>query len=365
MLRRPRYVFFTLFKLGKLVSKNGYDVLDMALPPRDQRHPYLRFEGLQYIDADIIDFEERLGRIYGTEFGEAILDLDTGRALQFQLGGVRRRMSWREFILDMGLHTAEEIESVGFDFLGIALSYTSIRDPILRLCHRLIACSIAGRSQALEKVTVTDLFYLRGMDVGSVNIPYILARYLRLFASWKKRGAMISGGQFVDRLAEHFRLLTEERLQGLTMIVRKLPVIDMTELPDVAAGAPNIAKGALSVDEGGQVVPKPAQAPQPPPAAGPARTMAQILARVEEEVHEIRGALGEQREVMDAMARDLSRFTVWAAGGISQLLDSTGAAYVRYYETYLPYERRRDLAAKKSTMLVKYLQYGNLEVLES
>nr|GFD11284.1 hypothetical protein [Tanacetum cinerariifolium] len=67
-------------------------------------------------------------------------------------------------------------------------------DPMLRLCHRLIACSIAGRSQAPEKVTVTDLFYLRGIDVGSINIPYLLARYLRLFASGRKREAMISGG---------------------------------------------------------------------------------------------------------------------------------------------------------------------------
>nr|GEU50460.1 hypothetical protein [Tanacetum cinerariifolium] len=32
----------------------------MALPPRDQRHRYLRFEGLQYTDADIIDFETRM-----------------------------------------------------------------------------------------------------------------------------------------------------------------------------------------------------------------------------------------------------------------------------------------------------------------
>ncbi|GJT46678.1 hypothetical protein Tco_0955393 [Tanacetum coccineum] len=69
------------------------------------------------------------------------------------------------------------------DFLGTAPSYTAIRDPVLRLCHRLIACSIARRSQAPEKVTVTDLFYLRGMDVDSVNVPYLLARYLRLFST--------------------------------------------------------------------------------------------------------------------------------------------------------------------------------------
>nr|GEU75858.1 copia protein [Tanacetum cinerariifolium] len=44
----------------------------------------------------------------------------------------------------------EEISSAG-DFLGTAPSYTFIRDPMTRLCHRLIACSIAGRSHAPEK----------------------------------------------------------------------------------------------------------------------------------------------------------------------------------------------------------------------
>ncbi|GJR88624.1 hypothetical protein Tco_0212635 [Tanacetum coccineum] len=59
-----------------------------------------------------------------------------------------------------------------------------------------MAHSIVGMSQAPEKVTVTDLFYLRGLDVGSVNIPYLLARYLRRFAAGRKSEALISGGQF-------------------------------------------------------------------------------------------------------------------------------------------------------------------------
>ncbi|GJV42603.1 hypothetical protein Tco_1421043 [Tanacetum coccineum] len=53
----------------------------------------------------------------------------------------------------------------------------------------------------------------------------------------------------------------------------------------------------------------------PPPAA--ARTMPQRMARLEEDVHEIRRALAEQREVIGAMARDFSRFTIWAASSIA------------------------------------------------
>ncbi|GJX74164.1 hypothetical protein Tco_0312759 [Tanacetum coccineum] len=39
----------------------------MALPPLNQRHQYLRYEGLQYTDADIADFETRLAGIYRRE----------------------------------------------------------------------------------------------------------------------------------------------------------------------------------------------------------------------------------------------------------------------------------------------------------
>ncbi|GKE17954.1 hypothetical protein Tco_1425531 [Tanacetum coccineum] len=152
-----------------------------------------------------------------------------------------------------------------------------------------------------------------------VNIPYLLARYLRLFASRRKHGKMISGGQFVTCLAKHFGLLTEERLQGLTVIVRDLPKIDMAELVRLQI--------CEELDDTW--------------AWPPAQTMAQRLARVEEEVHEIRGALGEQRELMDDMARDLSRFTMWAARGISQLLDSARATYIWYSETRVPYQRRK------------------------
>ncbi|GJY98765.1 hypothetical protein Tco_0516195 [Tanacetum coccineum] len=136
------------------------------------------------------------------------------------------------------------ILSVG-DFLGTAPSYTSIKDLILRLCHKLIACSITWMSQAPVKVTVTDLFYLRGMDISS----------------------------FVVGLAEHFGLLTEERLRGLKVITPELLIIDMAELvrlqiymeindtwawvamgperqPDATTGAPGVALDTLAVDEG-------------------------------------------------------------------------------------------------------------------
>nr|GEU63250.1 hypothetical protein [Tanacetum cinerariifolium] len=174
------------------------------------------------------------------------------------LGGARRRMTWREFILALGLHTAEEMAEVRFetywlgsasaildkedlryyltqissdrDFLGDDHSYTFIRDHVRRLCHMLISYNISGRCQAPEKVTATDLFYLRSMDQETVNVPYLFAQYLFRHAKGRKSEARMSGGHFIGRLAEHFVLVSDEGLIGLFVIARVLLVINLDEL---------------------------------------------------------------------------------------------------------------------------------------
>nr|GEW18262.1 hypothetical protein [Tanacetum cinerariifolium] len=169
------------------------------------------------------------------------------------------------------------------DFLSMVPSYTSIKDPLRILCHRLIAFSISRRGQAPRKVTATHLFYLRSMDEGTmVNVPYMLAHYL-------------------------FRLITKESLWGLTVVVRNLTVIDMDELADPAT----------------------AQAPQEPPVAPAPRSIPQRLQRFKEEVHGLHESVGEHHPVVDAMCRDFLRFTTWAVGRLGQLLDASGVTYPR------------------------------------
>ncbi|GJR07892.1 hypothetical protein Tco_0790544 [Tanacetum coccineum] len=240
-------------------------------------------------------------------FGEVLLDLEALGTIQFQLGGARRRLSWREFILALGLHTGEEMESLSFtrywsesermipgkgdlrdywreistngDFLGPRPSYNLISDPMLRIYHRMMAHGIAGRSQALEK-----------------------------------SGALISGGQFVAQLAEHFGLLTEERLQGLTAWVPSGLARKKGDAGGVAEEA-SVAPGCGVEDE---------EMPQ------------------------------GQREVLDSMARDLSRFTTWTITSLSRLMDSAGVPYTRYSESPIKYQsrtRQRTDGASVSTAL--------------
>ncbi|GJY09670.1 hypothetical protein Tco_0377855 [Tanacetum coccineum] len=135
------------------------------LTPHDQRHLWLCYQVEGYTEEIVHDFEQRLETIFGR-----------------QLGGARRSMTWRQFILALGLHTAKEMAKDGFgaywlgserlipdkgdlsdywvaissgrDFLRGASSYTYIRDLVWRLCHRLISYNISVRGHAPEKATL-------------------------------------------------------------------------------------------------------------------------------------------------------------------------------------------------------------------
>ncbi|GKA51424.1 hypothetical protein Tco_0744620 [Tanacetum coccineum] len=275
---------------------------DIAVPPGDHRHQYLRFEGLQYTEGDIADYETRdrvysLAKLRGDylileanvhelileffstfRFGEAVLDLDLSGALQFQLGKVRRRMSWREFILALGLHTAEEMQTAGFG-LYWAMSTRA------------------------------------GCWIG--QHPLLVGPISEEVCCWEEDQALISGGQFVARLAYPFGLLTGERLQGLTITGPALPIIDMTEL-EVVMRMRRCLKAV-------------------PPLP---RTQGERITQLDEEVHGMGEVLQGQREVLDSMARDLSRFTTWTITSLSRLMDRAGVPYTRYSESPVEYQRR-------------------------
>ncbi|GJZ74854.1 hypothetical protein Tco_0639319 [Tanacetum coccineum] len=319
--------FFTDFEADyPAIVYNDALTSNENIPSKPPRHLWLRCEVERYTKEIVQDYEQRLNMIFGRQVNRVhILDfegltVEMRQALTDRLRmeytraggqvlftshvwrrlfeiqgplvcGARRSMTWRQFILALGLHTAEEIAGDGFearisldgDFLRVFPSYTSVRDPLRILCHRLIVVSIYGRGQAPKKVTATDLFYLRSMDEGTtVNVPYLLAQYLFRHAKGGKRGAKLSGGYFVGRLVEHFGLVTEEGLKGLTVVVGELRVIDMDELvrlricerlgyiwawvamgpkrqPIDVAGAPEVTEGAPVVNEGVLVIPAPVQ----------------------------------------------------------------------------------------------------------
>ncbi|GKD07578.1 hypothetical protein Tco_1187263 [Tanacetum coccineum] len=273
-------------------------------------------------DAGVVVFTSQAwGRLFDTR-GPLVWEL----ILEF-LSTLR----FGEIILALGLHTGEEIESSDFSgywsqskrmipgkgnlhdywrdistdgyFLGPPPSYTLIRDPMLRICHRMMAHSIVGRSQAPEKVTVTNLFNLRGLDVRSVNIPYLLAQYLRRFTAGRKSMdhiSVITPELLIIDMAELVRLQIYEQLDDTWAWVAMGP----ERQPDATAGAPAVAEDA--------------------PAVG----------RLEEKVHGLRRDVGILHGLMKRSMTDQGRFSTWMISCMEQLMDASGLTYQEFDGTF-------------------------------
>nr|GEW87010.1 hypothetical protein [Tanacetum cinerariifolium] len=118
-----------------------------------------------------------------------------------------------------------------------------------------------------------------------------IADFKERFAAGRKSEALISGGQFVARLTEHFGLLAKESLQGL-----------------------------MEVD------------------AGRVIEEASVAPRGGDEDNEI--AQAGQREVLDNMARDFSRFTTWTVTILARMMDRANVTYTSYSKSSIEYQRR-------------------------
>ncbi|GKA35970.1 hypothetical protein Tco_0722461 [Tanacetum coccineum] len=117
-----------------------------------------------YTNEIVHDFEERLDMIFSKQVNRVhIFDFEglteemrqglTDRLRMVYTGAERHVLftsyAWRRVFEILGPLSMIASDD---DFSEAVPSYTSIRDPLRRLCHRLIAVSISGRGQAPEKV---------------------------------------------------------------------------------------------------------------------------------------------------------------------------------------------------------------------
>nr|GEY30823.1 hypothetical protein [Tanacetum cinerariifolium] len=230
---------------------------DMDLPPHDRRHLWLRYQVEGYAEEIVHDFEQRLKTIFSRQVNQVHI----------------------------------------LDFEGLTLDMRQGQSP--------------------EKVTATDLFYLRSMDRGAANLSYLLAKYLFRHAEIRKNDARLFREHFIGLLSHHFGLVSDDGLRGLFVVTREIPLIDMERQQVAAAGAPEATEDALAVDEGAQADPAPVQAPQPPPPPLVAGRTVRIL-----------------RGLVEKSVTDQGRFSTWMIGYMTQLMDASGQTYQAFDGTF-------------------------------
>ncbi|GJV87616.1 hypothetical protein Tco_1531554 [Tanacetum coccineum] len=150
----------------------------MALPPRDQRHQYLRYEGLQYTEGDIDDYETRLAKIYKREVhrvqnkdwqlilivdvNTAALEIDFHRPL---LDDYKKGKKFHDLQLIMSGDIQEDLNSRG-SFEGDVLS-----NHLLAISTR-VRGNTRKRSEsfALNKLAISRTFPICSIGF-SVELP--------------------------------------------------------------------------------------------------------------------------------------------------------------------------------------------------
>ncbi|GJS83873.1 hypothetical protein Tco_0750414 [Tanacetum coccineum] len=241
------------------------------LPHRDLRHPWLRYQVEGYDEGIVYSYEQRLEIIwYETDFRAVnqvhVLDFakltdgmrqtlgdrlsmvytkDDGHALftsharrrLFEVRGplvrefmleffstsrmsdtemeldvadtlcFRCRMTWRQFILALGLHTEEEMTEAGFG------AYWSGSEKVIPDKGDL-------RYYCMEISFATDF----------LGPALLMFSFETLHAEGRKRGAELSGGHFIGHLAAYFGLVSDQGLRDLSVVASELPLIDLHEL---------------------------------------------------------------------------------------------------------------------------------------
>ncbi|GKB75003.1 hypothetical protein Tco_0936415 [Tanacetum coccineum] len=291
--------FNKIKRSNKLREKNFYDktkkfpteffihnircIYYMApLPTADQRHLWLRYQVEGYTKGIVHSYEQRLetiwsrpvNRVYVLDFkgltpgmrqdlvvrlrmvytreGQQVFVSHAWRRLfgiRAPLGGIRMRMTWRQFILALGLHTEQEMVEAGFGAYWdgsdrLIPDKGDLRDYWIEISSDRDFLGPAP-SYAPEKVTGVDLFYLRNIDQGTANITHLLAQYLFRHAEGRKSKARLSGA--------------------------------------------------------------PAQAPPPPPPAPQPQTMSQRIERIKEEMSDLRHDIVGLRGVVKSFITEQSR----------------------------------------------------------
>ncbi|GJU74919.1 hypothetical protein Tco_0272256 [Tanacetum coccineum] len=150
--------------------------------------PLVSVDVLRLILTDSKEYLKMVMEDDATEIG-----LDIANTLCFHLGGARRSMTWRQFILALGLHTAEEMAGDGFEAYWVGSGH------LVGVRYNLSLLEEHGEGTA-------------------VNVPYLLAQYLFIHAEGRKRGTRLFGGHFVRRLTEHFELVMKEGHLGIGIV---------------------------------------------------------------------------------------------------------------------------------------------------
>ncbi|GJR96307.1 hypothetical protein Tco_0268481 [Tanacetum coccineum] len=97
--------------------------------------------------------------------------------------------------------------------LGLSRSHTStIKNPILRVIHKMISYRLCWRTTGYDKVQKNDLWLLSMFDArhqnGYADVAWVIAKWMKRKGAGTQKESQICCGWFISKLARKCRVLT-------------------------------------------------------------------------------------------------------------------------------------------------------------
>ncbi|GKB42790.1 hypothetical protein Tco_0887732 [Tanacetum coccineum] len=270
----PRHIYSPCVVNWDVLNRMGYDgkIDDMLrIMLREAISDEETFTSVAWIRTFNINepiYAELCHEFYSTyEFDEVCADdeLQTKKIIKFRLGGRGYSLTLLEFAQSLGLYQAVKLEEEGFNVyfegglrsnehfnaqdywlsisreenLGLSRSHTStIRNPILRVIHKMITYGLCQRTTGYDKVQKNDLWLLSMFDArhqnGYANVAWVIARWMKRKGAGTQKESQICCGQFISKIARKCRVLTEDVVRSLSALIycRDLDTITLSDLID-------------------------------------------------------------------------------------------------------------------------------------
>ncbi|GJT44499.1 hypothetical protein Tco_0953214 [Tanacetum coccineum] len=177
------------------------------------------------------------------EFDEVCVgdELQTKKIIKFRLGGRAHSLTLLEFARSDDNFNAQEywLSISREESLGLSRSHAStIRNPILRVVHKMITYGLCQRTTGYDKIQKNDLWLLSMFDArhqnGYANVAWLIARWMKRKGAGTQRESQICCGQFIMKISRKSRVLTDAVLRSLSAPIycRDLDTTTLRELID-------------------------------------------------------------------------------------------------------------------------------------
>ncbi|GKD74697.1 hypothetical protein Tco_1332979, partial [Tanacetum coccineum] len=171
---------------------------------------YAKFSTLLFMIREQVVREYVLEFLSSFKFGDHVMELYIADTMVFQFGGVKRNMSMRpnnynpmEYFV--GISTKNHYD------IRYRPSYTTIKNPICRLVHRLLTLSVTGEM---------------------VDVPWTMAKFLFDKEKGYKKKSLIVGAHLIGRIARSYGLMALAYMRIVTLrqetsLINVVKIVDL------------------------------------------------------------------------------------------------------------------------------------------